>query len=43
MIEELETKRMYDNYKRNMMFFGKPVSPYKVWLKDVFNTKVSML
>ncbi|WP_287648437.1 hypothetical protein [Bacteroides sp.] len=33
-------KQMYENYKANMAFYGKPVSPYKQWLKDVFNTKL---
>ncbi len=32
-------KQMYENYKANMTFYGKPISPYKKWLKDVFNTK----
>lgn len=33
-------KQMYESYKMNMDFYGKPASPYKQWLKDVFNTKV---
>lgn len=33
-------KQMYENHKANMAFYGKPVSPYKQWLKDVFNTKI---
>ena len=26
-------KQMYENYKANMTFYGKPISPYKQWLK----------
>lgn len=33
-------KQMYENYKANMAFYGKPISSYKQWLKDVFNTKI---
>ncbi len=33
-------KQMYENYKSNMAFYGKPISSYKQWLKDVFNTKI---
>lgn len=33
-------RQMYESYKANMAFFGKPASPYKQWLKDVFNTKI---
>lgn len=33
-------RQMYENYKANMTFYGKPISPYKQWLKDVFNTKI---
>lgn len=33
-------RQMYESYKANMAFFGKPASPYKQWLKDVFNTKL---
>lgn len=33
-------KQMYESYKANMAFYGKPISPYKQWLKDVFNTKI---
>ena len=32
-------QKMYESYKANMIFYGKPISPYKQWLKDVFNTK----
>lgn len=32
-------KQMYENYKANMTLYGKPILPYKQWLKDVFNTK----
>ena len=32
-------KQMYENYKANMAFYGKPISSYKQWLKDVFNTQ----
>lgn len=32
-------KQMYENYKANMRFYGKPVSSYKKWLIDVLNTK----
>ena len=30
-------KQMYENYKANMTFYGKPISPYKQWLKDPTN------
>jgi hypothetical protein len=33
-------KQMYENYKAAMTFYGKPVRPYKEWLKDVLNTKI---
>jgi ParB family chromosome partitioning protein len=33
-------KQMYENYKANMTLYGKPILPYKQWLKDVFNTKL---
>lgn len=33
-------KQMYENYKANMRFYGKPIRPYKEWLKDVLNTKL---
>lgn len=33
-------KQMYENYKFNMQLFGKPILPYKQWLKEVFNTKI---
>lgn len=33
-------KQMYENCEANMQFYGKLVSPYKQWLKDVFNTKI---
>ena len=33
-------KQMYENCKANMTLYGKPISPYKQWLKDVFNTKI---
>lgn len=33
-------KQMYENYKANMAFYGKPISSYKQWLKDIFNTKI---
>lgn len=29
-----------NDYKANMAFYGKPISSYKQWLKDVFNTKI---
>lgn len=32
-------KQMYESYKANMTFYGKPIRPYKEWLKDVLNTK----
>lgn len=32
-------KKMYESYKANMIFYGKPIAPYKQWLKDVLNTK----
>ena len=25
-------KQMYESYKANMAFYGKPISPYKQWL-----------
>lgn len=34
-------KRMYENYKANMKFYGKPILPYKEWLKLVLNTKIN--
>lgn len=30
-------KQMYGIYKANMTLYGKPILPYKQWLKDVFN------
>lgn len=33
-------KQMYENYKANMRFYGKPIQPYKEWLKEVFNTQI---
>lgn len=33
-------KQMYENYKANMTLYGKPILPYKQWLKDVFDTKL---
>ena len=32
-------RQMYESYKANMAFFGKPASPYKQWLKDVLTLK----
>lgn len=32
-------KQMYENYKANMAFYGKPISSYKQWLKDVLTLK----
>ena len=29
-------KNLYENYKANMTFYGKPILPYKQWLKEVF-------
>ena len=29
-----------ESYKANMTLYGKPILPYKQWLKDVFNTKL---
>lgn len=28
-------KMMYQDYKRNMTFFGKPILSYKDWLKEI--------
>lgn len=28
-------KQMYENYKANMTLYGKPILPYKQWLKMV--------
>lgn len=36
-------KQMYESYKMNMSLFGKPILPYKQWLKDVINTKIPKL
>ena len=33
-------KQMYEIYKANMTLYGKPILPYKQWLKDVFNIKL---
>lgn len=33
-------KQMYESYKANMRFYGKPIKPLKEWLIDVFNTKL---
>lgn len=34
-------KQMYESYKMNMGFYGKPILPYKEWLKGVLNTKIA--
>lgn len=34
-------KQMYENYKANMTYYGKPIRPYKEWLKDVLNTQTA--
>ena len=28
-------KQMYDSYCANMEMYGKPIKPYKEWLKEV--------
>ncbi len=35
-------RRMYEDYKYNMKFFGKEkeILSYEVWLKEVLNTKI---
>lgn len=33
-------KQMYESYKVNMTFYGKPILPYKDWLILVLNTKI---
>lgn len=33
-------EQMYESYRMNMSLFGKPILPYKQWLKDVINTKI---
>lgn len=33
-------REMYEIYKATMTFYGKPIQPYKEWLKDTFNTKL---
>lgn len=32
-------KQMYENYKANMTLYGKPISPYKQWLRTRSNPK----
>ena len=34
-------KQMYESYKKNMALYGKPILPYKEWLKGVLNTKIA--
>ena len=29
------TKQAYEQYKSNMKMYGKPIKPYKEWLKEV--------
>lgn len=28
-------KQLYESYKKDMTFYGKPISPYKEWVKEV--------
>lgn len=35
-------KQMYENYKANMRFYGKPISSYKEWLRDVLSIKLNI-
>ena len=41
-IPESFKRRLYEDYKYNMKFFGKEkeILPYEVWLKEVLNTKI---
>ena len=40
-IPESFKRRMYEDYKNNMKFYGKEkeILSYEVWLKEVLNTK----
>lgn len=42
LIPEGFKRRMYEDYKHNMKFFGKEkeILSYEVWLKEVINTKI---
>ena len=33
-------KQMYESYKFNMKLYGKPIQPYKEWVKEVMNIKI---
>ena len=41
-IPESFKRRLYEDYKYNMKFFGKEkeILSYEVWLKEVLNTKI---
>ncbi|WP_459187273.1 hypothetical protein ACGE0T_14180 [Parabacteroides sp. APC149_11_2_Y6] len=33
-------KKMYESYKFSMKLYGKPIQPYKEWIREVMNIKL---
>ena len=34
-------KKLYEAYKDNMTFYGKPILPYQEWQEKVLNTSIN--
>ena len=33
-------EQLYESYKKDMAFYGKPISPYRQWVKEVNSVAV---